>query len=424
MPEKTQSTSSDEMAGDEMPGTVMAGTVVRLAARGDGVTGDGRHVPGAAPLDVVDAAGHITPGPNRAVPPCRHYGDCGGCQLQHVGEGALADFARERVLAPLRRHGLVPAEVRPAHLSPAAARRRAVLRATRSGGAVRLGFNAMGEHRIVDLAECPVLHPALARLLAPLRTLLAPALTPGSALSLALTLTDHGVDLLLSNLKARDLPRIDGLVDFADREGLARLSVDRGLGAETLVARADPAVRFGGVAVTLPPAAFLQATADGEAALVAAVRACVGKAAKVADLFSGCGTFSLPLAAEARVTAVDGTGPAIRALDMAARRAGLHLATEHRDLFRKPLSPAELARFDAVVIDPPRAGAEAQCRALAASRVEVVAAVSCNPATFARDAMVLVAGGYRLRRIWPVAQFRWSTHVELVAEFRREKRRS
>lgn len=398
--------------------------VIRLAARGDGVTADGRHVPGVAPQDLVDADGRVTAGPNRAIPPCRHYGDCGGCQLQHVTDAALVDFARDRVLAPLAALGIQPTEILPTHLSPPESRRRAVLRATRTNGEVRIGFNARAEHRIVNLAECPVMHPALAQLIEPLRALLAPSLAEGSALSLTLTLTENGVDLLLLNLQARDLPLIEGLAAFAKTAQLVRLSVDGEIGIETLVAQAAPMVRMGGVEVTLPPAAFLQATNDGEAALVAAVGAIVGKAgkggrARLADLFAGCGTFSFPLAARHHVTAIDGTGSAIRALETAARRAGLKLATEHRDLFRKPLSPMELDGFDAVVMDPPRAGAQAQCRNLALSRVPRVAAVSCNPSTFARDAQTLVAGGYRLRRLWPVAQFRWSTHVELVAEFRR-----
>ena len=176
---------------------------------------------------------------------------------------------------------------------------------------------------------------------------------------------------------------------------------------------------MGGVPVTLPPAAFLQATADGEAALVRAVQAVIGGAGRVADLFAGCGTFALPLSARAHVTAADAAGPAIRALGEAARRAGRPVTTQHRDLFRKPLSADELAAFDAIVIDPPRAGAIAQTEQVALSRVGTVAAVSCNPSTFARDAERLVAAGYRLQRLWPVAQFRWSAHVELVAEFRR-----
>jgi 23S rRNA (uracil1939-C5)-methyltransferase len=393
--------------------------ILRLAARGDGVAADGRHVPGAIPGDSVDADGRILPGASRLAPACRHFTDCGGCQLQQAPDALLADFARDRVLEPLARLGLVPTEVMPTHISPPGTRRRAALRATRTDGEVRLGFNAGGEHRIVDLAECPVLHPDLEALLPPLRALLAPHLGERSAIAVTLTLTDHGVDLLLGNRQAPDVPAVGGLREFAQTHGLSRLSVEGAMGVETVVALADPAIRMGGISVTLPPAAFLQATADGEAALVSAVRAIVGKSKRVADLFSGCGTFSFPLAEKARVTAVDGTGAAIRALETAARRADISVATQHRDLFRKPLAADELNAFDAVVIDPPRAGAEAQAGQLALSRVPVVAAVSCNPATFARDAQLLARGGYRLRRVWPVAQFRWSTHVELVAEFRR-----
>ena len=393
--------------------------ILRLAARGDGVTADGRHIPGAIPGDFLREDGAIIPGPWRQEAICQHFGDCGGCQLQHAADGLLTDFARDRVLEPLARVGIVPTEVKPTHISPPRTRRRAALRATRTEGQVRLGFNAGGEHRIVDLAECPVMHPDLEALLPPLRALLGPALSERSAISVTLTHTDHGVDLLLGNLQANDVPPIEGLGEFAAVHGLSRLSVEGPMGVETVAARAEPSIRMGGVPVTLPPAAFLQATADGEAELVSAVRAIVGKATRVADLFSGCGTFTFPLAEKARVTAADGTGPAIRALETAARRAGAQITTQHRDLFRKPLSADELNAFDAVVLDPPRAGAEAQTGQLALSRVPVVAAVSCNPATFARDAAMLVKGGYKLRRLWPVAQFRWSTHVELVAEFRR-----
>lgn len=393
--------------------------ILRLAARGDGVAADGRHVPGALPGDGLSADGELISGPLHQQPTCRHFGDCGGCQLQHAPDDLLMDFARDRILEPLARVGIVPTDVKPTHLSPPETRRRAALRATRTSGEVRLGFNAAGEHRIIDLAECPVMHPDLARLLPALRTLLGPHLAEKSAIAVTLTLTDNGVDLLLGNLQANDVPAIAGLGQFAADHGLSRLSVDGAMGIEAVANRADPSIRMGEVPVTLPPAAFLQATADGEAALVAAVRAIAGKSKRVADLFSGCGTFTFPLAEKSRVTAVDGTGSAIRALEAAASRAGVNIATQHRDLFRKPLPADELNGFDAVVIDPPRAGAEAQMGQLALSRVPIVAAVSCNPATFARDAQMLVRGGYKLRRLWPVAQFRWSTHVELVAEFRR-----
>jgi len=393
--------------------------VVRFAARGDGVTTDNRFLPGAVPGDRVGPAGEIVPGPHHVAPACRHYGTCGGCQMQHVADGLIAQFAAERVLEPLSRVGIVPQAVAPVHLSPPGARRRVAMRATRTDGQVRLGFNAQGAHSLVDMAECPVMHPALFALVGPLRTLLGPHLAERSAIGITMTLTDSGVDLLLANLQANSLPVIEGLSRFAEEQGLARLSLEGPMGVETLVARADPAIAMGGVHVTLPPAAFLQATADGEAALVAAVVDIVGPARTVADLFAGSGTFALPLSRSAAVVAADAAGPAIRGLEQAARRAGRPVTTQHRDLFRKPFSAQELERFDAVVIDPPRAGAGAQTEQIAASAVPVVAAVSCNPATFARDAERLVSGGYVLGRLWPIAQFRWSTHVELVAEFRR-----
>jgi 23S rRNA (uracil1939-C5)-methyltransferase len=392
--------------------------VVRLAARGDGVTADGRFVGGAVPGDHVEADGGILAGPRRAVPPCRHFGACGGCQLQHADEALLAEFATARCLDPLARLGIVPGRVMPAHLSPPGSRRRAMMRAVREGRSVVLGYNVEGGHRLVDLAECPVLSPALFGLLAPLRQLLGRLMTERSVVGLTMTLTDNGPDLLLSNLSAERLAAVEALTDFAIAQGLARLSVEGPLGVETVVAPANPAVTLGGVAVTLPPGAFLQATADGEAALVAAVSESVVGARRIADLFSGLGTFALPLSAGARVLAVDGAGPAIAALARAAKAAQRPIETLHRDLFRRPLDAAELARFDAVVFDPPRSGAIAQSAALAEAKVPVVVAVSCNPATFARDAERLVAGGYRLETLWPVAQFRWSTHVELVSCFR------
>ncbi|WP_235890387.1 class I SAM-dependent RNA methyltransferase [Sandaracinobacter neustonicus] len=393
--------------------------IERFAARGDGVAADGRFVPGAVPGDLLLADGSLQHGPDHVAPPCPHFGECGGCQLQHVSDRLIAEFARDRILAPLARSGITPEQVMPVHVSPEGSRRRAALRATRTEGQVRLGFNAEGAHRLVNMAQCPVMHPALFALIGPLRDLLGPWLAERSAIGITMTLTDNGVDLLLANLQANSLPRIEGLTRFAADQRLARLSVEGPMGVETLVANAEPVLTMGGVRVTLPPAAFLQATADGEAALVSAVTAILGDAPKVVDLFAGSGTFSFPASRRAQLHAVDGAGPAIRALGEAARRAGRQLSTDHRDLFRKPLSADELSRFDAAIIDPPRAGAIAQTEQLAASTLPVVAAVSCNPATFTRDAERLVAAGFRLGRLWPVAQFRWSTHVELVAEFRR-----
>ncbi|MGI4877548.1 MAG: class I SAM-dependent RNA methyltransferase [Janthinobacterium lividum] len=395
--------------------------IVRLGTRGDGVTADGRFVPVTVPGDRVRFADpvEVAAGPDHATPPCRHFPDCGGCQLQHVTDSAYERWAVARIVAALDIVGVAVGRVEPFALSPPRSRRRASLRAVRRGGALTLGFNADASHRIVDMHECHVLTPGLFALVAPLRALLRAALKDGEGAGITLTESDSGVDVLLANVAARSLADIERLNAFAAAHDLARLSVEGAEGVETVTEARPPVLRFGGVGVVLPPAPFLQATRAGEAALQAAVAAATAGAQAVADLFSGLGTFALPLSAGARVLAVDSSASAAAALAAAARAAGRTLLVEPRDLFRRPLAPAELARFDAVVFDPPRAGAAAQVAALAASAVPRVVAVSCNPGSFARDAAVLAAGGYRLERLWPVGQFRWSSHVELAAQFSR-----
>jgi 23S rRNA (uracil1939-C5)-methyltransferase len=395
--------------------------IVRLAARGDGVTADGRFVALTAPGDRVDFGAdppRILPGPHHVTPPCAHYPACGGCQMQHVDEAAYGDFVRDR-LARVLPAGL-PDDVRAMALSPPRSRRRASLKALKRGGKLSLGFHSEGTHALVDIQDCPLLAPELMALVAPLKALLRARLKDGQGAGVALTLCDTGVDLLLANVAADGLAAIEALTDFAATHDLARLSVEGPGGIDTLVERRAPVLAMGGVAVALPVAPFLQATREGEAALVAAVCEAVGDAARVADLFCGLGTFALPLSSRAAVLAVDAAGPAIAALGVAARRAGRRIEVQHRDLFRRPLDRDELKSLDAVVFDPPRAGAEAQARAFAASSVPVVVAVSCNPNTFGRDAGILLDGGYRLSTLWPVAQFRWSSHVELVARFFRQ----
>ncbi|MEI6418709.1 MAG: class I SAM-dependent RNA methyltransferase, partial [Sphingomonadales bacterium] len=393
--------------------------IVRFAARGDGVTVDGRFVPLAAVGDTVDFASSppaIIPGPHHVVPPCRHFPACGGCQMQHVDDALYQQFVVDRLARVLP---ALPADVRPVALSPPHSRRRASLKALKRDQQLQLGFHSEGTHSLVDVRQCPVLHPALFALLAPLRALLARLLPSGQGAGIAMTLSDTGIDLLLANVRAEGLAAIQALTDFADSADLARLSVEGPGGIDTLVERRQPVLAMGGVPVVLPVAPFLQATADGEAALVAAVREAVGGARQVADLFCGLGTFALPLSAQAQVLAADAAGPATAALLAAARAAGRRMTVQHRDLFRRPLAGAELAGLDALVFDPPRAGAEAQVKALATAAVPLVVAVSCNPNTFGRDAKILLDAGYRLQTLWPVAQFRWSSHVELVAQFKR-----
>jgi 23S rRNA (uracil1939-C5)-methyltransferase len=387
--------------------------IVRVAARGDGVTADGRFVPFAAPGDRLREDASVEPGPHHQTPPCRHFPQCGGCQLQHLGDAAYAGFVRDRITSALEAQGVPLPEFAPVHLSPPRTRQRASLGAQRIGKRVLLGFRQERSHRIEDMRECHVLRPELFALVEPLRGLLGVLLPERRSATVKLTLADQGPDVLLEGVSADTLAAAEALTDFAGRHGLARLSLDEGLGPQTRWEPQPVTVTLGGASVPLPHDAFLQATADGEAALVCAVQAAVGEARIVADLFAGIGTFTLNLSG--KVYAAEASRDAVLALK-AARPA---VFAEHRDLYRRPLTAAELDRFEAVVLDPPRAGAEAQASQLAASRVPRIAYVSCNPASFARDAKLLVAGGYRLERVTPVGQFRWSTHVELAASFRK-----
>ena len=389
--------------------------IVRLAARGDGVTESGRFVPMVAPGDRVAEDGSVTPGPHHAVPPCRHFPECGGCQLQHVDDEAYRSFLVDRIASALAAQGLDAPDFRPPHLSPPNTRRRAALRAERRGDRTLLGFNAEASHRIVDMHECHILRPELFTLVAPLRHLLTRLLPPRGRAEVRMTWCDQGADLLIEGASPEGLEAAEAVTAFAAAHRLARFAVDDGNGAQTLWEPEPATVTLGGVAVPLPHGAFLQATAEGESSLTAAVREAVGTARIVADLFAGLGTFALAL--DARALAAEGTRDAALALKAAAQRAQRPVFVEHRDLYRRPFDAKELSRFEAVVLDPPRAGAREQVMQLAASSVPSLAYVSCNPSTFARDALILVHGGYRLEWIKPVGQFRWSTHVELAARF-------
>jgi 23S rRNA (uracil1939-C5)-methyltransferase len=381
-------------------------TVLRLAARGEGVTESGRFVPMSAPGDGVSSDGIVTPGPHHQLPPCRHFPECGGCQLQHVDDAAYAVFLKDRIASSLAAQGLAAPDILEPHLSPPRSRRRAALKA--QGGA--LGFNAEASHRIVDMRECHVLRPELFALVAPLRRML-----KGRA-AIVMTLADQGVDLLLEGVKAEGLEATEAMIAFAQANRLARLALDDGYGPQSLWEPEPVTIALSGIPVALPIGAFLQATAEGEAALVAAMREAVGGAALVADLFAGLGTFALALSA--KVYAAEGARDAVLALKAAG--VGRGVFADHRDLFRRPLDVAELNRFEAVILDPPRAGAKEQVPNLAACLVPRIAYISCNPNTFARDAKLLTEGGYRLLWVRPVGQFRWSTHVELAAAFQRD----
>ncbi len=385
--------------------------IIRIAARGDGVSAGGQHRAFAVPGDVIEADGTLIEGPGHQLPPCRHFPKCGGCQLQHLTDAAYADYCASRIVGALAQHNL-SAEIRAAHLSPPRTRRRASLRALSAGGQVLIGFNAARSHDVVDLRECHVLEPGLFALIAPLRKLLGTMMAKRAAADILLTLTDQGVDVALKGVAVEGLDAVEGLTAFCERHQLARLTIDEGYGPEPRYEPRPVTISLAGIAVAFPTGAFLQATADGEAALVAAVREGVAGAQRPIDLFAGLGTFALAVGGS--VTAAEAARDAVLAL-MATRR----VTAVHRDLYRRPYDAAELSAHDAAILDPPRSGAFEQVTQLAASPVARIAYVSCNPATFARDAEVLVAGGYRLLWVKPVGQFRWSTHVELAAAFSR-----
>ena len=390
----------------------MPETVVRIAARGDGVTASGKHVAFGVPGDTVGDDGVLVSGPHHQNPPCRHFPECGGCPLQHVDDEAYRGYLVSRVTTALAQHGL-ECEIREPHLSPPFSRRRASLRALRVGQGAVIGFNAAKSHRIVDMQEDHILRRELFDLLIPLRGLLSRLLAPRKTAEIQLTLVDQGVDVLVKGIEPEGYEAMEALTAFCEEHRLARLSIDQGLGPESLYEPVPATITLSGTPLTFPVGGFLQATADGEDELVSFVREAVGDSRSTADLFAGLGTFALAL--PGKVYAAEASRDAVLAL----KRAAPMLAVEHRDLYRRPLDASEIKNFEAVVLDPPRAGAEQQVQALAASAVGRIAYVSCNPATFGRDAKLLVDCSYKIEWVRPVGQFRWSAHVELAAAFSR-----
>lgn len=411
--------------------------IERVAGQGDGVArgadGSTVFVPLTLPgeeveAEVVDGRGellavHAASG-ERVAPPCPHFGDCGGCALQHWADAPYLDWKRAQVVHALAREGL-EAEVAGTAATPPHVRRRVALHARRrADGSTALGFKARKSWRVVGLRTCVIADPRIVAALPALSEVAAAMFEhPKSAPSLHVTVTDAGLDVDVTGVERRTGGGLSGdgrarAIAAAARADLARLSV----AGEVLVMRRPPTVRFGKAQVVLPPGGFLQASPEAEAIMVAEVVAAAQGAKRIADLFCGAGTFTFPLAEIAPVLAADAGADAVAALN-AGRRTATGLKTieaSARDLFRRPLSPFDLKGVDVAVLDPPRAGAIEQTRQLVdARKVARVAYVSCNPATFARDAAALVAGGYRLDRVLPVDQFLWSGHVELVATFAR-----
>ncbi|WP_375203420.1 class I SAM-dependent RNA methyltransferase [Hyphococcus sp.] len=407
--------------------------IEEIGARGDGVAlidGEKIFVPCSAPGDVARIAYRgsrgaietlIAKSQQRVSAPCPYFGECGGCALQQLNTDYYRGWKRELVVKALAREGFDETIIAPPLRLAHAPRRRASFAVRRTGSGVVFGFHERASARIVAIKECLVLAPKLAAMLPSLRALAEKAPARWRIFDLHVTLCDNGLDIaFLGGDASDDLtgPEIMALTETAQDAGVVRITAD---GAPVAMFEA-PFVRFGGVAVAIPPGAFLQASGEGEAALTGFVAEHAKGAKRIADLFSGCGTFALALSANAAVDAFDSDPPAIAALDAGARSASLRhpLRAERRNLFERPLSAEELKPYDAVVFDPPRAGAKAQAEQLAQSSVPVVIGVSCNPASFARDAGLLRDGGYSLSQVLPVDQFVFSAHVEVAGLFTKE----
>lgn len=398
--------------------------ITRLGHQGDGIAAGPVFAPMTLPGEVV--TGTLTgdrltdlrivkPSVERVAAPCRHYKACGGCQVMHASDAFVAAWKTDIVRTALTAQG-IDAEFRPILTSPPASRRRAAFSVKRTKNGATAGFHARASDTVIDIPACQLVLPELRDALPMAQAMGVIGSSRKSELTVHVTHSTGGLDVLVTGGKPLDGPLRIALAAEVERFKLARLVWED----EQIGLRQQPAQIFGQSRVTPPPGAFLQATAQGEAALLAAVTEAVGQPARILDLFAGCGTFALPLAQNSEVHAVESEAEMLKALDQGWRQSeGLKpVTTEARDLFRRPLLADELKRYDAVVIDPPRAGAEAQTIELAGSGIGRIAFVSCNPVTFARDAKILLQAGYRLDWVQVVDQFRWSTHVELAAAFR------
>ena len=397
--------------------------IKRLGHRGDGVTEEGYFAPLTLPQERISAEAEgkslsnvkiLEPSEHRVKPPCPHFKSCGGCALQHASDGFVANWKVDVVREALAAHG-IETELRPCLTSPTQSRRRASFSARRTKKDALAGFHARGSDVVIDIEHCVLIRPELRAALGLVKALAMTGASRKGEISVQINTSEAGLDVEVRGGKPLDPALQISLAQAAEQFSLARLSWED----DVIALRAPPIQRFGRARVVPPPGAFLQATKEGEGALLHHVQTIVADARSIVDLFSGCGTFSLPLAETKEVHAVEGEKAMVQAMDAGWRKAeGLKKLThEARDLYRRPLLVDELKRFDAAVIDPPRTGAEAQFRELAKSGIKTIAYVSCNPVSFARDGAILRDAGYNLAFVQTVDQFRWASHVELVGAF-------
>ena len=404
----------------------MSYQIKQISIQGDGITEgpDGPlYIPFALTGETVDGdiVGNRIPKPkivepsgDRVKAPCPHFKTCGGCSMQHASDAFLADWKTDVVRNALAAHDL-KANFRPIITSPAQSRRRATFAAQRTKKGVLIGFHGRASDTVAAIPSCKLLHPDILATMPALEALTKIGASRKAGISISVTQSAAGADVSVSDAKEADGPMMVELGALVEQFKLSRLSWN----GEMVAMRAAPVQAFDGISVSPPVGAFLQATEAGQIALTTTVLDAMSNAKHVIDLFSGCGTFSLPMAKHAQVLAVEGDAPLLEALDAAWRNGeGLKTVETHkRDLFRNPMLKEDLKKFDAAIIDPPRAGAKAQCEALCEADIPRIVFVSCNPVTFARDAKTLANAGYNIDWVQVIDQFRWSAHVELVALF-------
>lgn len=427
--------------GPPLPKEPVEVTIYAIGAKGDGLgkddAGHDYYVPYSAEGDVlkVRITGKreenftatildiITPGPGRTEAPCPYYTQCGGCNLQHIDKETYTKWQSQKVGHTLQRsqisHNLdAPVLIEAGH------RRRASFAVMKKGKKIVFGFNAKNSHRIEEIDACLLLTEQLNDLIGPLRDLLPRIMKREGRGDIIINYPNQSADIVFALPGPLELRIHQELVGFAEKHDIARLSwQENGKGEAELVAqRRAVTTTFGKATVELPAGPFLQPSKDGENALVEFALSALNEEKKILDLYAGCGSFTFALAQKGVVHAVESHAPALKALELSAGRAGLggRITTEVRDLDRQPLMDKELAKYDAVLFDPPRAGAREQARCLADSDIPLIIAISCNPATFGRDAATLREGGYRIERVLPVDQFTWSDHVEVAAILRKD----
>ena len=413
--------------------------ITELGAAGDGIAhsnGKTYYVPYTLPGDIITAeegekkgkgftaelSSIVTPSDLRTKPPCKHFGTCGGCSLQHMQDDALAEWKIQLIRENLSRAGIEDVTFNPVQTSPAHSRRRVEFVAAKRKKGVMIGYHLKRSHQINDIGECPLINKELMALVQPLRLLLSDIMPRNSRARLILTNSPNGPDLLISAEFSVDLDIREKLASFAAEYGLSRIcwldQTDKYL--ETVCEFKPVEIPIGQSKVAISPGGFLQATQEGQETLINLTLSEIPSGAAIADLFAGCGSFTLPATAVAKhITAYENDLYLINALKKSANTNMLPITAEERDLFRNPVPAHELNNFDCVIIDPPRAGASAQVEEIGYSTLKKVIFISCSPASFSRDAQHLIEAGYQMGPVTPIDQFRWSNHVELFATFTR-----